>query len=49
MTALDHRHTFLVVKVTQDKFSSHFKAFNKFVFLFITLENQLGTSPQNLA
>lgn len=49
MTALDHRHTFLVVKVTQDKFNSHFKAFNKFVFLFIALENQLGTSPQNLA
>lgn len=49
MTVLDHRHMFLVVKVTQDKFSSNFKAFNKFVFLFIALENQLGTSPQSLS
>lgn len=49
MTVLDYRHTFLVVKVTRDKSSSNFKAFNKFVFLFIALENQLGTSPQNLA
>lgn len=39
MTALDLRHTFLVVKVTRDKSSSNFKAFHKFVFLFITLED----------
>lgn len=39
MTALDLKHTFLVVEVTRDESSSNFKAFHKFVFLFITLED----------